>query len=56
MKEEKNMSSTTLNKNNTRSLSHQKILYLTTTALFAVLVCITTAYIFHIPALYISDL
>ena len=43
------MSSTTLNESNSRSLSHQKILYLTTTALFAALVCITTAYIFHIP-------
>ncbi len=43
------MSSTTTNKTTTRSLSHQKMLYLTTTALFAALVCITTAYIFHIP-------
>lgn len=43
------MSSTTLNNSNTRSLSHQRVLYLTTTALFAALVCITTAYIFHIP-------
>lgn len=43
------MSSTTLSKSNKRSLSHQKIAYLTTTALFTALVCITTAYIFHIP-------
>jgi len=27
----------------------QKTLYMTTTALFAALICITTAYIFHIP-------
>lgn len=33
----------------TQTRSHQKILYLTTTALFAALVCIMTAYIFHIP-------
>lgn len=31
------------------SSSHQKTVYLTTTALFAALICITTAYIFHIP-------
>lgn len=43
------MSSTTQSETSSRSLSHQKILYLTTTALFAALVCITTAYIFHIP-------
>ena len=42
------MSSITMS-NNTNSLSHKKILYLTTTALFAALICITTAYIFHIP-------
>ena len=42
------MSSTTMS-NNTNSLSHKKVVYLTTTALFAALTCITTAYIFHIP-------
>ena len=29
--------------------SHQRILYMTTTALFAALICVTTAWIFHIP-------
>ncbi len=29
--------------------SHQKLVYMTTTALFAALICVTTAYIFHIP-------
>lgn len=42
------MSSTTTN-TKTHSVSHKKLLYLTTTALFAALVCVTTAYIFHIP-------
>ena len=42
------MSSTTMC-NNTNSLSHKKVVCLTTTALFAALICITTAYIFHIP-------
>lgn len=34
---------------NTKADSHQKMIYLTTTGLFAALICITTAYIFHIP-------
>lgn len=34
---------------NTRAVSHQKMIHITTTALFAALICITTAYIFHIP-------
>ena len=34
---------------NTKAGSHQKMIYLTTTGLFAALICITTAYIFHIP-------
>lgn len=29
--------------------SRQKLIYMTTAALFAALICITTAYIFHIP-------
>ncbi len=29
--------------------SHQRIFYMTTTALFAALICVTTAWIFHIP-------
>ena len=29
--------------------SHQKLVYLTTTALFSALICGTTAYVFHIP-------
>ena len=33
----------------TKASSHQKIAYLTITGLFAALICITTAYIFHIP-------
>lgn len=32
-----------------QTTSHQKVLYLTTTALFAAMICVTTAYIFHIP-------
>lgn len=44
------MSSVTLPTNTkTRTSSHQKVVCLTTTALFAALICITTAYIFHIP-------
>lgn len=45
------MSSTTMNspKPSARELSHQKISRLTSTALFAALICVTTAYIFHIP-------
>lgn len=45
------MTSTTYDnkKPSERSLSHQRITYMTTTALFAALICITTAYIFHIP-------
>lgn len=43
------MSTTTQSKNSTHTLSHQKILYLTASALFAALICITTAFIFHIP-------
>lgn len=43
------MSSTTQTKNNTHTFSHQKILYLTASALFAALICITTAFLFHIP-------
>lgn len=49
MKEDTTMSSTTQNQSKTGSLSHQRILYLTTSALFAALICITTAYILHIP-------
>lgn len=33
----------------TKADAHQKLVYMTTTALFAALICITTAYIFHIP-------
>ena len=33
----------------TQTTSHQKLIYMTTTALFAALICVTTAYIFHIP-------
>ena len=33
----------------TKSVSTRKTIYLTTTALFAAMICITTAYIFHIP-------
>lgn len=36
-------------KSATKGDSHQKLIYMTTTALFAALICITTAYIFHIP-------
>lgn len=45
------MSSTAFHHQNTNSkaTSHQKVTYLTTTALFAALICVTTAYIFHIP-------
>lgn len=45
------MASTTFEKNSTKSraTSHQRLVYMTTTALFAALICITTAYIFHIP-------
>lgn len=43
------MSSLTTSSTQSRSQAHQKVLYLTTTALFAALVCIMTAYIFHIP-------
>lgn len=45
------MSTTILNeqKTVTKASSHQKVLLMTTTALFAALICITTAYIFHIP-------
>lgn len=45
------MASTTLDNQNVtnRSASHQRITYMTTTALFAALICVTTAYIFHIP-------
>lgn len=34
---------------NPKAASRQKMIYMTTTALFAALICITTAYIFHIP-------
>lgn len=44
------MSTSTISGNTkSRTSSHQRVVYLTTTALFAALVCITTAYIFHIP-------
>lgn len=43
------MSTTVSNNTKTKTSSHQKVVYLTTTALFAALICITTAYIFHIP-------
>ena len=33
----------------TKTTSPQKLIYMTTTALFAALICVTTAYIFHIP-------
>ena len=33
----------------TKADAHKKLVYMTTTALFAALICITTAYIFHIP-------
>lgn len=32
-----------------KAASRQKMIYMTTTGLFAALICITTAYIFHIP-------
>lgn len=32
-----------------RAASRQRLTYMTTTALFAAMICITTAYIFHIP-------
>ena len=43
------MSSSTLNQTTSASSSHQQFFYLTSTALFAALICITTAFIFHIP-------
>ena len=45
------MSSTTINnpEPSANALSHQKVSRLTSTALFAALICVTTAYIFHIP-------
>ena len=45
------MSSTTINnpEPSANALSHQKVSRLTSTALFAALSCVTTAYIFHIP-------
>ena len=45
------MSSTTINnpEPSANTLSHQKVSRLTSTALFAALICVTTAYIFHIP-------
>ena len=45
------MSSTTINnpEPSANTLSHQKVSRLTSTALFATLICVTTAYIFHIP-------
>lgn len=44
------MSSTTIEKPDTSAkAAHQRLIYLTTTALFAALICITTAYLFHIP-------
>lgn len=45
------MTSTTLKTNHikTQSNTHQRMLYLTSTALFTAMICITTAYIFHIP-------
>ncbi len=33
----------------TKVTSHQKMIHMTTTALFAALICLTTAYLFHIP-------
>ena len=44
-----NISSTTIEKTNTKATSHQRLVYMTSTALFAAMICITTAYIFHIP-------
>ena len=38
-----------VNSINTKAASLQNMIYLTTTGLFAALICITTAYIFHIP-------
>ena len=45
------MSSTIINnpEPSANALSHQKVSRLTSTALFAALICVTTAYIFHIP-------
>lgn len=40
---------TTKRANDSLSSSHQRILYMTTTALFAALICVTTAWLFHIP-------
>lgn len=34
---------------NFKTDSHKKNIYMTTTALFSALICITTAYLFHIP-------
>ena len=52
------MSSTTINnpEPSANTLSHQKVSRLTSTALFAALICVTTAYIFHIPAFICSIL
>lgn len=38
-----------INTINSKATSRQKMIYMTSTALFAALICITTAYIFHIP-------
>ena len=44
------MSVTTIEKSSTaETTSHQKLIYMTTAALFAALICVTTAYLFHIP-------
>lgn len=45
------MTATTLNNQepSARTSSHRKVLLMTTTALFAALICISTAYLFHIP-------
>ncbi len=37
------------NKSQERAGSRQKLLYLTTAALFAALICLCTAYLFHVP-------
>lgn len=43
------MSANTITNHTTQNLSHKRTLYLSTTALFAAMICIMTAYIFHIP-------
>lgn len=40
---------TTCQKQYSQTMTHKKILYLTTTALCSALICISTAYLFHIP-------